>query len=65
MRGYLNLVKNGFKDDVGKCGPLSNVYNNTLVATCDKIMNPWVNILLKIVLLNVINVYQVIEVNSE
>lgn len=40
---YLNRVANIIAEDVGRCTPLSNVYNNTLIATCDKIFNPWVS----------------------
>ena len=29
--------------EVGKCWPLSRVYNATLIATCDEILNPFVS----------------------
>ena len=29
---------------VGKCGPISNAYNATLVASCNKILDPFVSI---------------------
>lgn len=40
---YLNYVINSTKYRVGKCGPISNAYNATLVAGCNKILNPYVS----------------------
>lgn len=38
---YLNLVITTTKEGVGKCQPLSNVYNSMMVATCNRIIDPF------------------------
>lgn len=39
---YLSMVVNSTQDEVGKCGPLSQVYNATVVGACSAIINPYV-----------------------
>ncbi|KAL3272935.1 hypothetical protein HHI36_014392 [Cryptolaemus montrouzieri] len=34
---YIGRVVNNTKDEVGKCGPLSNVYDAILTSSCDKV----------------------------
>ncbi|XP_023289033.1 prominin-like protein [Orussus abietinus] len=45
---YLEHVISSAKKTVGKCGPVSNAYNATLVAGCNKILDPfngfWVSV---------------------
>ena len=43
INGYLKLVINATKDDVGRCGPISNVYNSMIVATCNRVVDPFVS----------------------
>lgn len=43
INSYLNLVVNKTQNDLGKCGPLSNVYKSVHVAACNRIVNPWVS----------------------
>lgn len=38
---YLQRVVSQIRDDVGKCWPMSQAYNATLVAGCKKILNPY------------------------
>lgn len=45
---YLQRVVGQIRDDVGKCWPMSQAYNATLVAGCKKILNPYVSIIDKI-----------------
>lgn len=42
---YLDLVITKTQNELGKCGPLSTVYNSALVATCNRVIDPFVNIL--------------------
>ncbi|XP_014215519.1 prominin-like protein isoform X2 [Copidosoma floridanum] len=48
VNGYLNYVINSTLTRVGKCGPISNAYNATIVAGCNKILDPfngfWVSV---------------------
>lgn len=43
INGYLNLVINATKEDVGRCGPISNVYDSMIVATCNRVVDPFVS----------------------
>lgn len=43
INGYLKLVINATKDDVGRCGPISNVYDSMIVATCNRVVDPFVS----------------------
>lgn len=43
IKHYLRHVAYQLEHNVGQCGPLSNAYNATLVATCDKIVQPLVS----------------------
>lgn len=40
INNYLSLVVDKTLEDVGRCGPISNIYNATVVATCNKIVDP-------------------------
>lgn len=37
---YLDRVVSKTQSDVARCGPISNIYNSTVVATCNKIVDP-------------------------
>lgn len=37
---YLERVVKNTQEEVARCGPISNVYNSTIVATCNKIVDP-------------------------
>ncbi|XP_034243282.1 prominin-like protein isoform X2 [Thrips palmi] len=41
VRHYMQRVVDHTHSEVGKCWPLSRVYNATLMATCDEILNPF------------------------
>ncbi|KAJ8664265.1 hypothetical protein QAD02_005927, partial [Eretmocerus hayati] len=41
VNSYLDYVINSTLLTVGKCGPISNAYNATLVASCNKILDPF------------------------
>jgi Prominin len=41
---YLYLVINKTENEVGRCGPLSNVYKAVYVATCKRVVDPFVSI---------------------
>lgn len=41
---YLQRVVNQIREDVGKCWPMSQAYNATIVAGCKKILNPYVSL---------------------
>lgn len=43
IKGYLNLVINTTKSEVGRCGPISNVYDSMIVATCSRVVDPFVS----------------------
>lgn len=43
IKAYLNLVINATATDVGKCEPISNVYNATIVAICNRVVDPFVS----------------------
>lgn len=45
IKGYLSLVINATKSDVGRCGPISNVYDSMIVATCNRVIDPFVSFL--------------------
>ncbi|CAO1328869.1 unnamed protein product, partial [Diamesa tonsa] len=38
---YLQLVINATRSDVGKCGPIANVYSSLIVATCNRVVDPF------------------------
>lgn len=42
INSYLNLVINQTENDLGRCGPLANVYESIRVAGCNRIVNPLV-----------------------
>lgn len=44
IKGYLNLVINTTKEDVGRCAPISNVYDSMIVATCNRVVDPFVSL---------------------
>lgn len=41
IHGYLNLVIESTSRHIGRCGPLSNVYESMQVATCNRIVDPF------------------------
>lgn len=43
IHGYLNLVIESTSRHIGRCGPLSNVYESMQVATCNRIVDPFVS----------------------
>lgn len=43
IRLYLDHVISKTQNDVGRCGPMSNVYNSVLVATCNRVVDPFVS----------------------
>lgn len=44
INGYLDHVINTTKSDVGRCEPLSNVYNATIVNICNRVVDPFVSL---------------------
>lgn len=40
INNYLVRVVHKTENEVAKCGPISNIYNATVVATCNKIVDP-------------------------
>lgn len=44
IKAYLNLVINVTTSEVGQCEPISNVYNATLVAVCNRVVDPYVSL---------------------
>lgn len=40
---YFDLVIHATTTDIGRCGPISNVYNSYIVATCNRIVDPFVS----------------------
>lgn len=51
---YLHRVVNQVREDVGKCWPISQAYNATIVSGCKKILNPYVSFSFKFIIFNVI-----------
>lgn len=47
INGYLNHVINTTKNDVGRCEPLSNVYNATIVNVCNRVVDPFVSLFMR------------------
>lgn len=43
INSYLNLVVNQTENELGRCGPLANVYKSVVVAGCNRIVNPLVS----------------------
>uniref|UniRef100_A0A1B0D4C1 Prominin n=1 Tax=Phlebotomus papatasi TaxID=29031 RepID=A0A1B0D4C1_PHLPP len=43
ITSYLDLVIRTTENQVGRCGPISNVYNATLVAACNRVIDPLVS----------------------
>lgn len=43
INGYLSLVINTTKSDVGRCGPIANVYDSMIVAACNRVIDPFVS----------------------
>ncbi|XP_055325440.1 prominin-like protein isoform X1 [Sitodiplosis mosellana] len=40
INAYLNHVVNQTENELGRCGPLANVYKSVVVAGCNRIVNP-------------------------
>lgn len=40
---YLEHVISKTKNDLGRCAPMSKVYNSVLVATCNRVVDPFVS----------------------
>ncbi|XP_037044622.1 prominin-like protein isoform X5 [Bradysia coprophila] len=38
---YIGIVLKGMEEDLGRCGPLSNVYKSVLVAGCNRVVDPF------------------------
>lgn len=49
VKAYLNLVINTTTNDVGRCEPISNVYNSTIVTVCNRVVDPFVSKILIII----------------
>lgn len=43
IKAYLSLVINVSSNDVGRCEPISNVYNATIVTVCNRVVDPFVS----------------------
>lgn len=43
INAYLNHVVNQTENELGRCGPLANVYKSVVVAGCNRIVNPLVS----------------------
>jgi prominin 1 len=43
INAYLSLAINVTTNDVGRCEPISNVYNSTIVAVCNRVVDPFVS----------------------
>lgn len=41
---YLDMVVTATQQDIGRCGPISNVYNATIVGACNSVVEPFVSI---------------------
>lgn len=41
---YLDRVVDNTNNSIGLCGPLSRIFNATLIATCDKVLLSWVSL---------------------
>lgn len=46
IKGYLSLVINATKSDVGRCAPISDVYESMIVATCKRVVDPFVSLII-------------------
>lgn len=44
INAYLNHVVNQTENELGRCGPLANVYKSVVVAGCNRIVNPLVSL---------------------
>lgn len=40
---YINLVIDSTQNDIGLCGPVFNVYQSVIVASCNRIVDPFVS----------------------
>lgn len=40
---YVTLVITKTKNDLGRCGPMSNVYKSVVVASCNRVVDPFVS----------------------
>jgi prominin 1 len=47
IKAYLSLVINATTGDVGRCEPISNVFNSTVVAVCSRVVDPFVSLIKK------------------
>lgn len=45
IHSYLNLVIEATSKNIGRCGPIANVYDSMTVATCNRIVDPFVRAL--------------------
>lgn len=45
LSNYLDKVSRDTENEVGKCGPISQVYNATLVGACKQVIDPFVSTL--------------------
>lgn len=43
INGYLDHVINTTRSDVGRCAPISNVYNSTIINVCNRVVDPFVS----------------------
>lgn len=50
---YANLVVHRTENDLGRCGPMSNVYNSTVVAVCNRVIDPFVGFLILFFQINI------------
>lgn len=44
VKAYLNHVINATTTEVGRCEPISNVYNSTIVTVCNRVVDPFVSL---------------------
>lgn len=43
INAYLSLVINVSSNEIGRCEPISNVYNATIVSVCNRVVDPFVS----------------------
>lgn len=59
ITAYLTHVINKTTNDLGRCGPLSNVYESLLVAGCNRVVDPFVSVVATFHLYNLYNLYYI------
>lgn len=59
---YLHRVVNQVREDVGKCWPMSQAYNATIVSGCKKILNPYVSFFFIIYYFNFLTYYMFLQI---